>query len=129
MLVPVDFPLFTADCLSFFLADPFSEVPEDRVVLFLSELEELLVEDLEELLPDDWEEEFLVEDLEDERLVFWLFSEEFAKSSGDLLPDKSLLLSAEMPLSARATTCIPVRAMITIATIAVFSIRFISGKF
>ena len=77
--VPVDVPLFPADCFSFFLADRFFEVPEERVVLFLSELMELLVEDLAELL------------------------------------------SVEMLLSIRASTGIPVRAMITKAATAVFS--------
>ena len=76
-LVPVS--LFPADCFSFFLADRFFEVPEERVVLFLSELMELLVEDLAELL------------------------------------------SVEMLLSIRASTGIPVRAMITKAATAVFS--------
>ena len=124
MLVPVDVPVFPADCL-FFLDDWLSELPEERVVLFLSELVEVLVE----LLSEDWEEDFLVDDREDERFVFWLFSEEFTKASGDLLPDKSLLLSAEMPLSVRAPADIQVRAKITKAAIAVFTILFISGKF
>ncbi len=129
MLVPVDVPLFRVDCLVFFLDDWLSEVPEEAVLLFLDERVEVLVEDPEELLPDDWEEEFLEEDREVERLVFWLFSEEFTKASGDLLSDKSLLLSAEMLLSVRAPAGIPERAMIAKAAIAVFTILFITGKF
>ena len=118
VLVPVSVPvpLFTLDCLSFFLDAWLPEVPEEPVLLFLDERVEVLVEDPEELLPDDWEVE---------RLVFWLFSEEFTKASGDLLSDKSLLLSAEMPLSVRAPTVIPVRVMIPKATIAVFSMLLI----